>query len=375
MKEMIKNKYVQYSIFLALALINLLLIITILPIISSHPFWSGFISILSIFGVGFFLAYIFNFAVEQIQKHIKKRSLAVLIFLLIVFSIIIITAVLIIPRIADTIPQLYKQFLILVDWFSNTDFVKQNNINISVNDLGISNAQQIIQLIWSSLSTFVSIFLVMILFLFEFPRIKEGIFRLLPKHIYTKYSQSFYELDGRMAKFTRDYGSLLLVLFIEHLIVTFLLGLNPLIAVSVVVFYLIPIVGGFLYLSSVFLLAFSQTNPHILFFISIDSPLTYALIVFAILFVVFIFDSMFLMPKYIGDALKLSFIIVIFVTFVMSLLNWIGFMLSPFVLVLLKFIFDQYMNSRPKIYDHEKDETVGQVDINDLKKRMKHDML
>lgn len=375
MREIIKNKYVQYSIYLALTLVNVLLIITILPVVSSHPFWAGFTSILAIFGVGFFLAYIFNFAVERIQRHIKNRSLAVLLFLLIIFGIIIITAILIIPRIADTIPQLYNQFLILVDWFSNTDFVKQNNIKISVSDLGISNAQQIIQLIWSSLSTFVSIFLVMILFLFEFPRIKEGIFRLLPKQIYTKYSQSFYELDGRMGKFTRDYGSLLLVLFIEHLIVTFLLGLNPLIAVSVVVFYLIPIVGGFLYLSSVFLLAFSQTNSHILFFIPIDSPLTYAMIVIAILFIVFIFDSMFLMPKYIGDALKLSFIVVIFVTFVMSLLNWIGFMLSPFVLVLLKFIFDQYMHTRPKIYDHEKDQTIVEVDINDLKKRMKHDML
>lgn len=379
MREIIANKYLQYSLWLLVTLINLFLIITIIPIVSSNPFWSGFIGIVSMFGVGFFLAYIFNFAVENIQKKVRNRTIAILIFLLIVFSIIIITSVLIVPRIADTIPLLYKQFLTFVDWFSATDFVKQNNIKVaSMSDLGISNPQAIIQILWSNLSTFVGIFLVMILFLFEFPRIKEGLMRLLPPQL-QRYNHSFIELDRRMGRFTGDYGSLLLVLFIEHLIATFLLGLNPLIAVSVVVFYLIPVVGGFMYLSSIFLLAFSQHGSKILFFIPIDNQLTYALIVLAVLFVIFISDSMFLMPKYIGDALKLSFIVVIFVTFIMSLLNWIGFMLSPFVLVLLKFISDQYLTDKPKFYDHEKENAIEEISreiaSNDLKNDGKHDML
>lgn len=375
MKELLKNKYIFYSSVVTFTLINIWLLITIIPVISNNPFWSGFTSIVSIFAVGFFLAYIFNFAVESIQKRVKKRAFAVLIFLFIILGIIIITALLIIPRIVDTIPVIYQQFLILIDWFSNLDFVKQNNIKVSVNDLGISNQQQIIQMIWSNLSTFVSIFLVMILFLFEFPRVEDSIFRFMPKQIFVKYSHSLTELDRRMSQFTKDYGSLLLVLFIEHLIATFLLGLNPLIAVSVVVFYLIPVVGGFLYLSSIFLLAFSQTGSKILFFIPIDSPLTYATIVVMILFLLFLFDSMFLMPKYIGDALKLSFIVVIFVTFVMSLLNWIGFMLSPFVLVILKYVFDHYLGSRPRFYDHEKENAIEENQGEYLNLAGKHDML
>lgn len=373
MQEILQNKYIRYSLLLFFALANLFLMITILPMILNNPFWSGFIGIVSIFGVGFFLAYIFNFAVERIQKRVKNRTLAVLLFLLVILSVLVITALLIIPRIADTIPLLYNKFLELVNWFAATDFVKQNNIRISVSDLGLSNPQAILQMIWSSLSTFFGIFAVMILFLFEFPQIQQGLERLLPRSFHAGYGQSLLELDRRMSRFTRDYGSLLLVLFVEHLILTFFLGLNPLIAVSVVVFYLIPVVGGFMYLSSVFLLAFSQENSSILFFIHVDSPLTYAFIVLTILFVVFIWDSVFLMPKYIGDALKLSFIVVIFVTFMMSLLNWIGFMLSPFVLVLLKFIFDQYVRSKPKFYDYEKENEKEAIEY--LKKPFKHDRM
>lgn len=369
MNEMLKNKYIRYLVFVFLVLVNLFLFITILPMILNNPFWSGFIGIVSIFGVGFFLAYIFNFAVVKIQKRIKSRPLAIVLFLMLILSVLLITGLLILPRIVDTIPTLYNKFIEVVNWFANSDFVKQNNIKISVADLGLSNPQIIIQTIWSSLSTFFGIFAVMILFLFEFPQIQSGLERLLPSSFQLQYGRSLAELDRRMGRFTSDYGSLLLVLFVEHLIVTFLLGLNPLISVSVIVFYLIPIVGGLIYLSSVFLLAFSQESSHILFFIAVDSPLTYALIVIAILTIVFIWDSMFLMPKYIGDALKLSFIVVIFVTFMMSLLNWMGFMLSPFVLVLLKFIYDQYMRDKPKFYDYEKENEI--VAVEDLKIKMK----
>lgn len=369
MNEIAKNKYIRYLLFVLLILVNLFLFITVLPMILNNPFWSGFIGIVSIFGVGFFLAYIFNFAVIRIEKKIHSRALSILIFLLIILSVLLITAILIIPRIVDTIPTLYNKFIELVNWFSQIEFVKQNNIKISVADLGLSNPQVIIQTIWSSLSTFFGIFAVMILFLFELPQIQLGVKRLLPSSFQLQYGRSLSELDRRMGRFTSDYGSLLLVLFVEHLIVTFLLGLNPLISVSVIIFYLIPIVGGFVYLSSVFLLAFSQENSHILFFISVDSPLTYALVVIAVLTVVFIWDSMFLMPKYIGDALKLSFIVVIFVTFMMSLLNWMGFMLSPFVLVLLKFIYDQYMRDKPRFYDYEKENEI--VPLEDLKIKMK----
>lgn len=373
MREILRNKYIRYSLFLFLGLSNLFLLITVLPMILNNPFWAGFISIVSVFGVGFFLAYIFNFAVVKIQKRVHNRGIAILIFLMIILSVILITALLIIPRIVDTIPLLYNKFIELVNWFSDIEFVKQNNIKISVSDLGLSNPQVIIQTIWSGLSTFFGIFAVMILFLFEFPQIQVGLDHLLPPAFRIEYGKSLSELDRRMSRFTSDYGSLLLVLFVEHLILTFLLGLNPLIAVSVIIFYLIPVVGGFIYLSSVFLLAFSQENSHILFFIPVESPLTYALIIIAILTIVFIWDSMFLMPKYIGDALKLSFIVVIFVTFMMSLLNWMGFMLSPFVLVLLKFIFDQYMRGKPKFYDYEKENAIE--DLEHLKNHPKHDKI
>lgn len=373
MNEFLGNKYVRYSLTLFIGLANLFLLITLLPMILNNPFWSGFISIVSIFGVGFFLAYIFNFAVVRIEKRVHHRIFSILIFLMIILSVLLITSVLILPRIVDTIPTLYNKFNELVNWFAESDFVKQNNIKISVSDLGLSNPQAMIQTIWSSLSTFFGIFLVMILFLFEFPQIQLGLERILPVTFHHQFGKSLSELDRRMSRFTSDYGSLLLVLFVEHLIITFLLGLNPLIAVSVVIFYLIPVVGGFIYLSSVFLLAFSQDNSHILFFISVDSPLTYALIVVAILSIVFMWDSMFLMPKYIGDALKLSFIVVIFVTFMMSLLNWMGFMLSPFVLVLLKFIFDQYVKDKPKFYDYEKENTI--VRPEDLKITLKRDKM
>ncbi|MGL4662735.1 MAG: AI-2E family transporter [Culicoidibacterales bacterium] len=373
MNEILNNKYFRYSLVLFFGLANLWLMIMVLPMILNNPFWSGFISILSVFSVGFFLAYIFNFAVVNIQNRVKNRNFAILLFLTLILSVLLITAILIIPRIADTIPILYNKFIELVNWFTDLEIVKQNNIKISVSDLGLSNPQVIIQTIWSSLSTFFGIFVVMILFLFEFPQIQVGIERLLPKHFQERYGKSFSELDRRMGRFTGDYGSLLLVLFVEHLILTLLLGLNPLIAVSVVIFYLIPVVGGFIYLSSVFLLAFSQEGSHILFIIPIDSPVTYALIVIAILTVVFIWDSMFLMPKYIGDALKLSFIVVIFVTFMMSLLNWIGFMLSPFVLVLLKFMFDEYMREKPRFYDHEKENAIEHLEH--LKKHPKHDKI
>lgn len=373
MNEIAKNRYIRYLLFVLLILANLFLFITVLPMILNNPFWSGFISIVSIFGVGFFLAYIFNFAVVKIQKRVKSRPVAILIFLLMILSVLLITGLLILPRIVDTIPLLYNKFIEVVSWFSDIEFVKQNNIKVSVADLGLSNPQVIIQTIWSSLSTFFGIFAVMILFLFEFPQIQLGLERLLPMSFQLQYGRSLAELDRRMGRFTSDYGSLLLVLFVEHLIVTFLLGLNPLISVSVIIFYLIPIVGGFIYLSSVFLLAFSQDQSRILFFISVDSPLTYALIVIAILSIIFIWDSMFLMPKYIGDALKLSFIVVVFVTFMMSLLNWMGFMLSPFVLVLLKFMFDQYMRDKPTFYDYEKENQT--VPLKDLKIKLKRDKM
>lgn len=360
-KKLITSRLIQVLVVILLTLLIVYVGTLLIPVIS-QSFLNNILNLFSIFIIGAFLAYIFNFAVVGIQKKVKSRNLAVLIFLFIVFGVIIGTFWIIFPQMLKNIPKVYLNISSVLSDFKENEFIVKNNISIPDIATFIPNQQILIATIWSGVVPFLGMILVTIICLFEYPNIVSGIKTIMPIKIWEAINTQTGEINRRMGKFVRDYGRLLLVLFIEHLFITIILGLNPLISFSVIIFYLIPIVGGFMYLGTIFLLAYSSESHALLFsLISVPSPMLYAVIVVGVFSVLFIWDSMILMPKFIGDALKISFLVVLFVTILMSQLNWIGLMLSPFVLVLLKYFFDYYIEIRDqsnKIFDFEEDERI-----------------
>lgn len=360
-KKLITSRLIQVLVVILLTLLIVYVGTLLIPVIS-QSFLNNILNLFSIFIIGAFLAYIFNFAVVGIQKKVKSRNLAVLIFLFIVFGVIIGTFWIIFPQMLKNIPKVYLNISSVLSDFKENEFIVKNNISIPDIATFIPNQQILIATIWSGVVPFLGMILVTIICLFEYPNIVSGIKTIMPIKIWEAINTQTGEINRRMGKFVRDYGRLLLVLFIEHLFITIILGLNPLISFSVIIFYLIPIVGGFMYLGTIFLLAYSSESHALLFsLISVPSPMLYAVIVVGVFSILFIWDSVILMPKFIGDALKISFLVVLFVTILMSQLNWIGLMLSPFVLVLLKYFFDYYIEIRDqsnKIFDFEEDERI-----------------
>lgn len=360
-KKLITSRLIQVLVVILLTLLIVYVGTLLIPVIS-QSFLNNILNLFSIFIIGAFLAYIFNFAVVGIQKKVKSRNLAVLIFLFIVFGVIIGTFWIIFPQMLKNIPKVYLNISSVLSDFKENEFIVKNNISIPDIATFIPNQQILIATIWSGVVPFLGMILVTIICLFEYPNIVSGIKTIMPIKIWEAINTQTGEINRRMGKFVGDYGRLLLVLFIEHLFITIILGLNPLISFSVIIFYLIPIVGGFMYLGTIFLLAYSSESHALLFsLISVPSPMLYAVIVVGVFSILFIWDSMILMPKFIGDALKISFLVVLFVTILMSQLNWIGLMLSPFVLVLLKYFFDYYIEIRDqsnKIFDFEEDERI-----------------
>ncbi len=302
------------------------------------------------FSVAFIIAYLTNPLKTYLDKYINKTFssfLSIIIFVLCFLSILILILPIIVYQIQNLIlllpdylseienflreinnKYLFTEKLKTVDYTSLFKPITKSLIGTG-NDL-ISNSIQFI-------NSFVNMILIIIISFYlslEFNKIKVFIYNFADKSNFTDFPILIKEIDEVLSKFIRGQGFVCIVLSIIYSVGLFLLDLNfgILLGIFAGIISFVPYVGSFIGGGLTILLGFSQ------FGISPEIMLIFLIFIFGQLF-----ESYFLTPKFVGEAIKLNPIWIIFALLTGAYLSgFIGVLISLPIAAVLGVIVRHY---------------------------------
>lgn len=344
-----------------------------------------FLSMLSPFMIGFFIAYLLNPLIKFFDKklfnelmHIKKSSirkfLSIFITYLLVFGIITVCIVVIIPELYVSISNIcygitdyYNEFL---DFIEKTN-KKYPDLDLSyINSIIDSNSQNIVEMLQGSISTllpliyntsisvisrtinFIIAIMVSCYMLIDKNiislNIKRLIYAIVPQKKADNFLSTVYECNNIFSKYLVGKAIDSTIIGILCFIIMSIIGLNYALLISLIVGItnMIPYFGPFI-----------GAIPGAVLLLTVDWK--YCLVFCFLILVLQQFDGLYLGPKILGDSTGLR---PVWIIFAITAGGWVagvvGMFLGVPVVAVIAFLVDKFINK--KLYE----KNISQSDFN-----------
>ena len=275
--------------------------------------------VLTPFAIAFIIAYLVNplkFFFDKYLNQTFSSFISVVIFVLGCISILILilpiiifqiqNLIIIIPEYLSDAQNFIKEInskYLLSEKIKTLDYVSffkpfSKNILISGNNL-VSDGIEF----FSSIFNIILIFIISFYMSLEFNKIKLFLYNLANKSDFQDFPILIKEIDQVLAKFIRGQGLVCLILSAFYGIGLFLIGIKfgIILGIFAGILSFIPFIGAFLGGGFTLILGFAQ------FGVSIELLMLLSIFVFGQLI-----ESYYLTPKFVGDAIKLNPIWIIF---------------------------------------------------------------
>ena len=271
------------------------------------------------FFMAFIIAYITNPFKIFLDKYINKTLssfLAIIAFILCFLSILILIFPILIYQIQNLVlllPGYLEEIEIFLTDINNkylfTEKIKTvdySNLIKPVTDSLINSSNNFIDNSIQFINTFLNMILIIVISFYlsiEFNKIKKFVYNIADKSHFTDFHLLIREIDAVLSKFIRGQGLVCLVLSVIYSLGLFLVGLKfgILLGIFAGLISFVPYLGSFIGGGLTLILGFSQfgISPHLIFITII--------FIFGQLF-----ESYFLTPKLVGEAINLNPIWIIF---------------------------------------------------------------
>ena len=325
--------------------INFLLLILFLIIALFYLF-----EVINPFFIAFIIAYLTNPLKIRLDKYMNKTFssfLSIIAFVLCISSILILILPIIIHQIQNLILLLpgyledvekilrelntkyfFTEKIKTVDYTSIIKPITENLIN-SINNL-LNNSFQLI----NSFFNIILIFVISFYLSLEFNQIKAFIYNIADKSNFRDFPLLIKQIDDILSNFLRGQGLVCLLLSIIYSVGLFLVGLKfgILLGVFAGIISFIPYLGSFIGGGLTLILGLAQfgVSPELIF-------------IFIIFLFGQLFESYFLTPKLVGEAIKLNPIWIIFALMTGAYLSgFVGVLIALPVAAILGVIIRHY---------------------------------
>jgi predicted PurR-regulated permease PerM len=288
--------------------------------------------LLAPFIIAFILAFLFEPLMEWlVSKKLPRSYSAVAITLLgvgSIFLIIFLTIPLITAQsqaLADALANLPEQFDSIFDSLEQLPLVKQYDIDVSAlrksivsffqakgNGLGnlltdiLSKAAQSVPTLISAIVNIVLIPVLVFYFLSDFPTIKQTLINLIPREYFPTASEYFGLAGAILRQYLRGQVIIMFILIAIYSSLFFLIGLSYSLLLGIIygVMAFVPYIGGIIALTlSVIVALFGEAVGRTIVFILIIYALVHAI------------ENFVLVPKIIGERVKLNPIVLFLAIF------------------------------------------------------------
>ena len=324
---------------------NFLLLILFLIITLFYLF-----EVINPFFIAFIIAYLTNPLKIRLDKYMNKTFssfLSIIAFVLCISSILILILPIIIHQIQNLILLLpgyledvekilrelntkyfFTEKIKTVDYTSIIKPITENLIN-SINNL-LNNSFQLI----NSFFNIILIFVISFYLSLEFNQIKAFIYNIADKSNFRDFPLLIKQIDDILSNFLRGQGLVCLLLSIIYSVGLFLVGLKfgILLGVFAGIISFIPYLGSFIGGGVTLILGLAQfgVSPELIF-------------IFIIFLFGQLFESYFLTPKLVGEAIKLNPIWIIFALMTGAYLSgFVGVLIALPVAAILGVIIRHY---------------------------------
>ena len=273
--------------------------------------------------IPFFIAFIVTYLTNPLKIYLDKyvnetfsSLISIIAFILCFLSILVLILPILIYQIQNLVLFL-PGYLEEIERFLrdiNTKYLFTEKINTvdyttlikPITDSLINSGNNIIDSSIRFINSFFNMVLIIVISFYlsiEFNKIKKFVYKIADKSNFTDFHFLIREIDQVLSKFIRGQGLVCLVLSVIYSLSLFLVGLKfgILLGIFAGIISFIPYLGSFIGGGLTLILGFSQfgISPHLIFItvIFISGQL---------------FESYFLTPKLVGEAIKLNPIWIIF---------------------------------------------------------------
>ncbi len=271
------------------------------------------------FFVAFIITYLTNPLKNYLDKYINKTLssfLSIIAFILGFLSILVLilpiiiyqiqNLVLFLPAYLTEIETLFREINSKYFFFEKIKTIEYTSIIKTISDSLISSSNNIISNGIEFVNSFFNLILIIVISFYlslEFNKIKEFVYNIAKNSDFNDFHLLIKEIDLVLSKFIRGQGLICLVLSVIYSVGLILVGLKfgILLGLFAGLISFVPYLGSFLGGGLTLLLGLTQfgISPHLIF-----------------IFIIFIFgqlfESYFLTPKLVGEAIKLNPIWIIF---------------------------------------------------------------
>ena len=302
------------------------------------------------FLIAFIIAYITNPFKIFLDKYINQTLssfLAIIAFIFCFLSILVLILPILIYQIQNLV-LLLPEYLEKIELFLtdiNTKYlftekfktVDYTNLIKPITDSLINSSNNIIDNSIQFINSFFNMILIIVISFYlsiEFNKIKKFVYNIADKSHFTDFHLLIREIDAVLSKFIRGQGLVCLVLSVIYSLGLFLVGLKfgILLGIFAGLISFVPYLGSFIGGGLTLILGFSQfgISPHLIFITII--------FIFGQLF-----ESYFLTPKLVGEAINLNPIWIIFALMTGAYLSgFVGILLSLPIAAILGVVVRHY---------------------------------
>ena len=288
------------------------------------------------FLIAFIVAYLTNPLKIYLDKYLNETFsslISIIAFILCFLSILVLILPILIYQIQNlvsSLPGYFEEIEIFLkdinDKYLFTEKIKTVDYNTlikPVTDGLINHGNSIIGNSIQFINSFFNMILIVVISFYlsiEFNKIKKFIYDLADKSNFTEFHLLIREIDVVLSKFIRGQGLVCIVLSVIYSLGLFLVGLKFGILLGIIsgIISFVPYLGSFIGGGLTLILGFSQFG--------ISPQLIFVLIIF-----IFgqLFESYYLTPKLVGEAIKLNPIWIIFALMTGAYLSgFVGILIS-----------------------------------------------
>ncbi len=304
--------------------------------------------------IPFFIAFIVTYLTNPLKIYLDKyvnetfsSFLSIIAFILCFLSILVLILPILVYQIQNLV-SLLPGYLEEIEIFLrdiNTKYLFTEKIKTvdfttiikPVTDSLINSSNNIIDNSIQFINSFFNMILIIVISFYlsvEFNKIKKFVYNLANRSNFTEFNLLIREIDIVLSKFIRGQGLVCLVLSVIYSLGLFLVGLKfgILLGIFAGIISFVPYLGSFVGGGLTLILGFSQfgISPQLIFISSI--------FIFGQLF-----ESYFLTPKLVGEAIKLNPIWIIFALMTGAYLSgFVGVLISLPVAAVLGVVIRHY---------------------------------
>ena len=304
--------------------------------------------------IPFFIAFIVTYLTNPLKIYLDKylnetfsSFLSIIAFILCFLSILFLILPILIYQIQNLV-LLFPGYLEEIETFIreiNTKYLFTEKIKTvdyttiikPVTDGLINSSNNIIDNSLQFINSFFNMILIVVISFYlsvEFNKIKEFVYNIADRSNFTDFHLLIREIDVVLSKFIRGQGLVCLVLSVIYSIGLFLVGLKfgILLGIFAGIISFVPYLGSFIGGGLTLILGFSQfgISPQLIF-------------IFTIFIFGQLFESYFLTPKLVGEAIKLNPIWIIFALMTGAYLSgFVGVLISLPIAAILGVVVRHY---------------------------------